>query len=384
MKLIFFHDHIITPKQESLYSTGGLNSIVIARYLKLSNFFSIGSRINSSRKIKNLTRIADLSEVNFIPIPNLASLNFFNYIKAYKIISKLIDENEFVIIRLPSLIGFMATFISRRKRKKHLVELVGCPWDSYFNYSITGMFIAGPLYLLTKYYVRKSKNLIYVTNKFLQKRYPSNSQNQLGCSDVELTIDKKAIDRRIIDLLQEKKSIIKIGMIGSLNSKYKGYDTAIKALAILKQKSEVNFILELVGGGDSDYVIRLMKKYKVEDQVKMIGTLPHPKGVFNWLDSIDIYLQPSRQEGLPRALVEAMSRGCACVGSDIGGIPELIESKYIHKKNDFHKLSLLILELFHFDKRKENSVKSFQKAMDFNKNILDNKRSDFYIKSLNK
>jgi glycosyltransferase involved in cell wall biosynthesis len=382
MKVIFFHDHIITKKGDTLYSTGGLNSKVIARYLKLCKSFTIGSRSDSSRKIEKLSKISDLEDISFIPIPNLASFNLFSLIKAFKLIYKSIDENDFVIIRLPSLIGLMAVLITRIKRKKYLIEVVGCAWDSYFNYSLKGRFIALPLYLIIRYFVKRCNNVIYVTNKFLQKRYPSNAKNQTGCSDVEVIIDKKVINSRLIHNSKQIKNIIKIGMIGSLDAKYKGYDTAIKALDILKRKGELNFILELVGGGNSNYVNKLISKHNLENEIRIIGTLPHPKGIFNWLDSIDIYLQPSRQEGLPRALVEAMSRGCACIGSNVGGIPELLMPEYIHKKSDFHKLSLLISDLFNFEKRKKNSINSFEKASNYNKKSLDAKRLHFYVKSL--
>jgi glycosyltransferase involved in cell wall biosynthesis len=38
-----------------------------------------------------------------------------------------------------------------------------------------------------------------------------------------------------------------------------------------------------------------------------------------------IFVQPSLQEALGLALQEAMATGCACIGTKVGGIPELIE-----------------------------------------------------------
>ena len=79
-----------------------------------------------------------------------------------------------------------------------------------------------------------------------------------------------------------------------------------------------------------------------------------------------------------------MSRGCACLGSNVGGISELIEKEYLHKKNDFKKLSLLICNLYDLKNMKKNSTKSFNKVLDYDKEILDVMRNDFYIKSMNK
>ena len=49
------------------------------------------------------------------------------------------------------------------------------------------------------------------------------------------------------------------------------------------------------------------------------------------LTDSDIYIQPSLQEGLPRAVVEAMSTALPCIGFNTGGIPELLEPEYIVK-----------------------------------------------------
>src|SRR5699024_4986762 len=89
-----------------------------------------------------------------------------------------------------------------------------------------------------------------------------------------------------------------------------------------------NYEYQLVGSGDQSYLRSIAKKYNVVDQVKFLGPLPHNK-IFDWLESIDIYTQPSRQEGLPRALIESFSRGLPAFGARTGGIPELLEDDFI-------------------------------------------------------
>ena len=109
--------------------------------------------------------------------------------------------------------------------------------------------------------------------------------------------------------------------------------------------------------------------------VKFLGTLPHEK-IFDYLDNIDIYIQTSKQEGLPRALIEAMSRGCPSLGSKVGGIPELLNSDCVFNKGSVHEICELLKKMDHkvmIEKAKYN----FKKAREYDKELLDNQRSEF-------
>jgi glycosyltransferase involved in cell wall biosynthesis len=52
---------------------------------------------------------------------------------------------------------------------------------------------------------------------------------------------------------------------------------------------------------------------------------PSQSDVAPWLRRIDIFVTPSRTESFPNALLEAIACGCAPIGSNVGGIPELID-----------------------------------------------------------
>lgn len=379
MDIAFFHDHIISKKGNNLYSTGGINTKVINRYKNISDNLTLVTREDSSRTIKGLTRIASLDDISYVSAPNLASFSINNHSTAYKKISKVIENNDFLIVRLPSLIGYLALYINQKYKKKYIIELVGCPWDSYRYYgNIKGALLAGPLYFLTKYFIKKSKNTLYVTSDFLQKRYPNKEINQINCSDVEIDVNDDILKNRLLHINNGDSTTIKLGMIGSLTSKYKGFDIAIKALKELAKQSSNRYILEIVGGGDKDKIVKLIKEHGVLENVRIIGVLPHPHGIFQWLDTIDIYLHPSRVEGLPRSLIEAMGRACTCIGTNIGGIPELLDSTVLIKKDDYKHLNKMIISLTNKQKRIKQSIRNFNEAKKYNKKDLDKRRSDFY------
>lgn len=168
-----------------------------------------------------------------------------------------------------------------------------------------------------------------------------------------------------------------IGLIGSLDVSYKGFDTAIKALSLLKNLNKI-FRLEVVGGGNPHKIEKLAIKYKVREQIFFKGTLPYPDGIFQWLDSLDIYIQPSKVEGLPRSLIEAMSRGCPSFASRVGGISELLPPSVLHNKNDYKKLAELLYDFTSFEKLRDHAIHCFNKSEEYDKNKLDQRRTEFY------
>ncbi len=123
---------------------------------------------------------------------------------------------------------------------------------------------------------------------------------------------------------------------------------------------------------------KLIKKYGLEKEVKIIGALPHNE-VFKWLENIDIYIQPSYTEGLCRAIVEAMSKACPVISTDAGGNVELIEEKNIYKQRDIFGL-INILENINNEELKKNAVFNYNKSRKYTANVLNEKRNVFYSK----
>ena len=117
-----------------------------------------------------------------------------------------------------------------------------------------------------------------------------------------------------------------LGFIGTLEVPYKGADVLLRTVAACRAQG-LNVLAHLVGSGKlrSKYE-NLAAKLGVAGQVVFRGQLGAGGPIFRFLDSVDLFVMPSLGgEGLPRAMIEAMARGCPCVGSNVGGIPELLE-----------------------------------------------------------
>jgi glycosyltransferase involved in cell wall biosynthesis len=122
----------------------------------------------------------------------------------------------------------------------------------------------------------------------------------------------------------------------------------------------------------------LAGKLGIADRVEFRGELPSGRPVFDFLDSIDLFVMPSRAEGLPRALVEAMSRGCPCIASAVGGIPELLAADDLVPAGSPEELAKLILQVATDSNRLfAMSARNLAKADQFNPQALNESRRAF-------
>jgi glycosyltransferase involved in cell wall biosynthesis len=69
---------------------------------------------------------------------------------------------------------------------------------------------------------------------------------------------------------------------------------------------------------------KLAAKLGLSDAVEFAGGVPAGLRVREYLDGSDLFILPSRSEGLPRALLESMARGLPCLATDVGGNRELL------------------------------------------------------------
>lgn len=370
MRIVLAHDVKMYIKNSEIFTSGGINDTKLKRYkFFFQNIELICREIELENEGTNLSKITidGISRVSLKKLTDIFNLKKRNEIK------KSILKSDGVIALLPSFIGLITIFYAKKYKKKYLIELQGCPWDVLKNLGLKGKVIAPLLYLLTKIAVNDTKFCLYVTNQFLQNRYKTKGKS-IGVSDVVIyknsyDILKKRINK--IKKISPKDKII-IGTLGSIEAPYKGHEYIIKILKEIGMKYEY----QIVGPGNSNELEKKIYKNKVQNQVKIIGTLPHTQ-IFDWLDEIDIYIQPSKTEGLPRALVEAMSRGCFCLGSDIGGIPELLDKDCLFKVGDIAEIREKILNISK-NNLYEQAKRNWEKSKEFSTEILSKKRNDFY------
>lgn len=145
------------------------------------------------------------------------------------------------------------------------------------------------------------------------KRLP----NGVDMQRFSLAADKHSL-REQLGLPMNKKIVLYSGRL--INRK--GFDLVLAAWPGIYTACPEAHLVVVGGGADKD--IEALKQLDIEigcGSITYIGSVANPAP---YLAACDLYLFPSRREGLPNALLEAMACGCACVAADISGCNDLI------------------------------------------------------------
>lgn len=376
MNLLFVHDVKAEIYKNEVFARSYGYDIWKERYLP--SFDNIRVCFRTKKTNQNLNGITDRSSGDKVTFETRIGMFkgpdvfFNNRIKA--ILRENIEQNDAVIVRLDSFMGLQTIRECKKMNKPYLIELVGCVWDSFWNHGILGKMLAPYLFLRTRKEVKDAPYVIYVTSEFLQRRYPTKGINT-NISNVKLYQQNEQDLSCRIDKINKMSDRIVLGTAANVDIRYKGQQFVIEALGMLKKQGYSNFEYQILGAGDNTYLKKIATKYGVQSQVKFLGSFPHER-VFSWLkEELDVYVQPSLQEGLPRSVIEAMSVGLPCIGSDVAGIPELLDSEWVFRRkgNMSKRIAELLLKI---DSTKliEQAIRNYSEASKYNYELLLKKR----------
>lgn len=377
-KILFVHDGPLYQDGNGFFYGLHYNNKLVERYTALGSEVCFMTRISELPAQKEQFSVIDHPAFMACEFPNLKTLKSRLSKKglARKIAEKAVLESDVVVARLPSSSGSLAVEYAQKHKKPLMVEFVACGWDAYWNYNWKGKLVAPYFFIRQRMRMLKVPYVIYVTKEFLQNRYPTRGKTA-GISDVELPNSSIDVLERRISRINNRKNgdVTVLGTIGALDVPYKGQADVIWAIHQLKCKGVIVHY-KLVGQGDPSVLNKLIVKLNLESQVSILGALPHQQ-IFDFLDQIDVYIQPSKTEGLPRAVIEAMSRGCLLMGSAVGGMPELIAPRFIFKSGNSEEIELLI-ESLNRDTFLKTAYGNYSSASAYSRENMERKRAVFY------
>jgi glycosyltransferase involved in cell wall biosynthesis len=171
-----------------------------------------------------------------------------------------------------------------------------------------------------------------------------------------------------------------IGTIAALAG-HKDYPNLLKAAEIVIRESENIYFIAVGEGSKKAEIHAFANSLILKERFIFLG---YRKDIGEILNSLDVFVLASKLEGLGTSVLDAMAVGLPIIGTDAGGIPEMVENDdngLIVPKGNSESLAKAILCLAQ-DKEKQISFseKSLQKVKQFSKDYTAQKNIELYEK----
>ena len=174
------------------------------------------------------------------------------------------------------------------------------------------------------------------------------------------------IDRFGCKIIKRQGDKIRFGSVGIITPN-KGQDILIEAIEIV-YKTGHNVHLTIVGDVDYDWYYKslndMVRRRSLQDVIEIKPGLPYDE-IPNFLGTLDCYICSSKVEVLPFNILEAMAARLPIVSSNVGGIPDLIESGvngYLLDDNTPESVASAICKLLNQGLLRKMGRASFDKA----------------------
>lgn len=257
----------------------------------------------------------------FIPVlsrpfhPTLVTLAVFGLVK------KLVAEKDINIINAHWIYpdGISAVWSGKQINIPVVVTAHGCDLNHYSHYKLRRPQILWAL---------KNSNKITTVSNALYER----TTKELGINKNKVVMIPNGVDTDRFHLRNRKEAKKQLGL--NQNKKYllfvgqfhevKGLEYLIEAIAILKKRGSLSFETILIGDGPQGYTIKQWLQEKgLTNDVLVLGQRPNNE-ISAWMNACDFFCLPSKREGMPCVILEALSCGLPVIASRVGGIPELV------------------------------------------------------------
>lgn len=358
------------------------------RYLEVFDEVRVAARVRDIEKLDEKMLLASGDRVEFYQLPQYRGP--FEFAKRYFSIKERMknasDTCDCAIFRIPSPI---ASGICKSVKKKHLpwaVEVVNDPWDTFAPGTYKS--IARPLVRVfftnqVKKMAKTANGASYVTQFALQKRYPSYSKLHGETKDhfesyySSIKLDKDYFENQH-KLPEPPYTIVHVN--SCITDYSKGHDVVIKMLKNVRD-SGIDASVVFVGDGPAREEFEMMaKELQVERYVSFTGLLSSSNEVREQLVNADIMVFPTKGEGLPRTVIEAMAVGLPVLSTPVNGIPELLEPEYLFEQQDFVGFSEKAINILeNRNVYRDISEKNIKKAKEYEAPVLQNRRNLFYL-----
>ena len=245
-------------------------------------------------------------------------------IKIYRQLKRIIEENDYNIIHCHTPVASVLARMAARKARKKGVKVIYTAHGFHF-------YKGAPLINWLIYYPIE-RLCSYITDVLItinQEDY-ERARRKMKAKSIEyipgVGIETQKYTDCNIDKFTKRKELglpidaIILLSVGELN-KNKNHEIIIRAVAELNRQ-DLHYVIAGPGSLEK-YLCELSDKLGVKSQIHILGLR---KDIPELCKMADIFCFPSKREGLPVSLVEAMASGVPCVASDIRGCNDVLQN----------------------------------------------------------
>ena len=390
MKLLVCIDgHLLRTPDGKVWCESIYKYDFFKRYLDVFEQVRVFARCSDVKEVKEGFLRVDGDNLEVFPMPDYVGP--IQLLKRYLAVSesakKAIEGCSAVLMRLP----LPSDAIVYRQIKGKLPIAAEVTYDPLSDLSSNGFVgkVAGKIFLyVMRKICREINGVSYVTTHVIQDHIPSYVRiHGINENHFEASYSTAMLSKEFFTgprNFENKKSFVIAHCNAAMNDDRKGEDIVLQVVKKLNDLGlDVN--VKFIGDGTKrkDYE-RLAHNLGIQNKAVFLGLLSCAEDVRKELLNSDCFIFPTKAEGLPRGILEAMAVGLPVVSTPVGGIPEIIERENLFSPNNIDGFVQILKKWF------ENpllmnivSEKNFKKSLEFENSILQKRRSSFYSKLKN-
>ena len=364
----------------------GVESEILSRnnfFAKKSGLFKLGilkkltSSVNTLFQSKIVQKTDDLVTPQSISVldfklldsADLIHVHSYYNLLSYSDIMSLTKIGKPVFFTMHDQRLFTGGCHYSRECNQYLIDCSNCPQvNDKFKLIVSRSF------LKQKAAFANAKNITITSPSIWLKKNATESQilNKIPIHVVKNPIPRIYFEHPI-NLYKEKDSLTIAFIATNLLNPYKGLDVFIKSLNKLVTLTTKKITVVVAGHGDD---IKFDARIIVERVI-----VKGDSAMAKFLSTVDILVVPSTQDNSPSVIGEALSMGVTVIGSNIGGITEILTDfeMPIFPVNDHENLATIILNLKQVSNRSQIREKS---KYYFSEEIIANKLFNLYSKAI--
>lgn len=354
------------------------------RYIRVFGRLRLVCRCEEEKDLKKgRIPLNEDPRIEVVPIPFFQGPKEYAkvFFKVGKVMSDAVKGCDAAVLRVPSTTALRVGKKVNNAGIPYACEVVFDAQDGWQGEHGLKRLVWKKLDKDTRHLCEEADGVSCVTEHYLQKRYFSKKEGSFSSHYSSLALPATFFSSKRLFPTHIPFIIAHTANQVHFNGR-KGHVELIKAVRVLKEKG-IEVRVQFAGKDHYrgiDKLKALAKTLGVSELVEFVGFLNRAElDVF--LNNADLYVMPTRAEGLPRVIIEAMAKGLPCITTPVSGNPELIDEHFLVPYEKIDELAERIEELITKPEvYEQTSLINFERSKQYEASLLQSRRDEFYNK----